>query len=329
MFVSIIIPAYNCAKTIAICLNSILIQENTDYEILVIDDGSNDGTSDIIDGFATKNNRIRVIHKINGGVSSARNLGIKEAQGEWLMFCDADDTFEPDALNMVCDVVAEHDNDYYCFQYIAVNCDGTRKRHISATADCEYTSIEYIKQILLDRVNKACWGNLFRSSIAKTVKFDSSLSIGEDIYYVLNYITSIKTNVFVSSKVIYDYVNNSSSVTHDKEKMRRGLSDINVLVLDFLRNKGIIDQCRREYNIFAVTNITYSLYCLKLPDSKSQMFLKSISTEKEISNNQTIKKYISFLHRGTLLANVYLEWCFIRTRVINFLLRISNKGSVR
>lgn len=324
MFVSIIIPAYNCSNTISICLNSILRQKNTDYEILVIDDGSNDGTSDIIDGFAAKNNRIRAIHKVNGGVSSARNLGIEEAQGEWIMFCDADDTFEPEALNIVYNVATKHDNDYYCFQYLTVNSDGTRKRHISGTADCEYTSIEYIKQILLDRVNKACWSNLFRSRIAKTVKFDLSLSIGEDIYFVLNYITSIKTNVFVSSKVIYDYVNNSSSVTHDKEKMRRGLSEINVLVFDFLRNKGIIDQCRREYDIFAVTNITYSLYCLKLPDSKSQMFLKSISSEKEISNNQTMKKYISYLHRGKLLANVYLEWRFISTRVINFLLRISN-----
>lgn len=97
--ITLIIPVYNKKKYINHCLDSISAQTFEDFEVLLVDDGSTDGSAEICDEFANNNARVRVIHKQNGGVSSARNRGIEEAAGKYVIFCDADDEFPPDALS--------------------------------------------------------------------------------------------------------------------------------------------------------------------------------------------------------------------------------------
>lgn len=89
--ISIIVPVYNVEKYLEECVESVLSQTFTDYELLLIDDGSTDSSGIICDGYATQDSRIRVFHKSNGGVSSARNLGLDNALGEWVCFIDSDD----------------------------------------------------------------------------------------------------------------------------------------------------------------------------------------------------------------------------------------------
>ena len=96
MKVSVIIPIYNSEKYLRRCLDSVLNQSVQDYEIILIDDGSTDGSLDICNEYAERNRNIKVIHKLNGGVSSACNLGINYSRGKYLMFCDSDDYVEPD-----------------------------------------------------------------------------------------------------------------------------------------------------------------------------------------------------------------------------------------
>lgn len=96
--ISIIVPVYNTEKYISNCIESILKQKEKDFELLLIDDGSKDQSGRICDTYATKDDRIKVIHKKNGGVSSARNLGIDHAKGEMIFFIDSDDTVGPDYL---------------------------------------------------------------------------------------------------------------------------------------------------------------------------------------------------------------------------------------
>ena len=95
--ISIIVPIYNTEQYLPRCIDSILSQSLTDFELLLIDDGSIDGSGAICDAFAEKDNRVRVFHKENGGVSSARNLGLNEAKGEWVCFVDSDDELMPNA----------------------------------------------------------------------------------------------------------------------------------------------------------------------------------------------------------------------------------------
>lgn len=97
--VSIIVPIYNAEKTLRRCIDSILSQTFSDWELLMIDDGSTDQSGTICDQYAIKDKRIKVFHKKNGGVSSARNLGLDNARGEWITFVDADDQIISNSLN--------------------------------------------------------------------------------------------------------------------------------------------------------------------------------------------------------------------------------------
>ena len=89
--ISVIVPVYNAEKYLSRCIDSILVQTFTCFELLLVDDGSTDCSGRICDEYAKRDTRIRVIHKENGGVSSARNLGLDNAKGEWICFCDSDD----------------------------------------------------------------------------------------------------------------------------------------------------------------------------------------------------------------------------------------------
>lgn len=97
--ISIIVPVYNAEKTLHRCTNSIINQLYQNWELLLIDDGSTDNSSVICDEYVRKDKRIRVFHKENGGVSSARNVGLDNAEGEWITFIDSDDWVENNYLS--------------------------------------------------------------------------------------------------------------------------------------------------------------------------------------------------------------------------------------
>ena len=108
MKISIIVPAYNIESYLPRCLDSLLAQEYTDLEIIVINDGSNDGTAAVMDAYAARDSRIKAIHKENGGVTSARLRGLEIATGEWIGFCDGDDFVEPDMYVRLMANALEH-----------------------------------------------------------------------------------------------------------------------------------------------------------------------------------------------------------------------------
>ena len=105
--ISVIVPVYNAEKYLHRCINSILAQTFVDIELLLIDDGSTDSSSVICDKYAKKDQRVRVFHKENGGVSSARNLGLDNAQGEWIAFVDGDDWVKETYLSNLLSHVRE------------------------------------------------------------------------------------------------------------------------------------------------------------------------------------------------------------------------------
>ena len=109
--VSVIIPAYNIEDYIGRCLDSVISQTYKNLEIIVVDDGSRDHTGEILDNYAKKDRRIKVIHKENGGVSSARNKGIEAAEGDYIGFIDGDDLIEPEMYKTLVDLLEEENAD--------------------------------------------------------------------------------------------------------------------------------------------------------------------------------------------------------------------------
>ena len=106
--ITVIVPVYNTEKYLRRCVDSILAQTFTDFELLLVNDGSTDGSGAICDEYAQKDSRVRVFHKENGGVSSARNIGIDNAQGDWITFIDSDDRIEQRHLYLLYEARTEN-----------------------------------------------------------------------------------------------------------------------------------------------------------------------------------------------------------------------------
>lgn len=117
--ISVIVPVYNDEKWLRRCVDSILTQTYTDFELLLVDDGSTDGSGAICDEYTAKDSRVHVFHQPNGGVSSASNLGLDNARGEWISFVDSDDWMDMNYLEslLTVDNVAEFRLSPFCIEY--------------------------------------------------------------------------------------------------------------------------------------------------------------------------------------------------------------------
>ena len=179
--VSVIVPVYKAEAYLHRCVDSLLAQTLAEFELLLIDDGSPDGSGAICDGYAARDSRVRVFHKSNGGVSSARQCGVDNARGEYIIHADPDDWVEPTMLEelyakavsenadvVICDYFAEHPNEtYYSRQQPSKN-----------------DALTVLRGFFV-HLHGACWNKLVRREaiLRYNVRFDTRLSYCEDTYY--------------------------------------------------------------------------------------------------------------------------------------------------
>lgn len=191
--ISIIVPVYNSSKYLQRCLDSILSQSFSDFELLLINDGSTDCSGTICETYSKQDSRILVINKSNGGVSSARNLGIDNARGEWIAFCDSDDTVLPDWLSNF--VIGNLNNyDLVCQGMQLLNM--TRDKQIKTE---DITNSFEGDRIVIWKSLKSCnsighvFTKLFRKSIiqSNSLRFDESIRFMEDEEFFLRYLTFV------------------------------------------------------------------------------------------------------------------------------------------
>ena len=182
--ISVIVPVYKSEKTLRPCVQTLREQTVTELEILLVDDGSPDGCPRICDELAAEDGRIRVIHKENGGVSSARNAGIEAAEGEYLFFCDSDDWVEPDLLEKLLKAIEGTDIAICGFHHHYLGRDVV-KRPSAENASGEENFLTLYSQGYLNMP----WNKLFKRALAG--RFDESLSLGEDLLFNLAYLRHI------------------------------------------------------------------------------------------------------------------------------------------
>lgn len=207
--ISIIIPVYKVEKYIRECLNSILNQTYTDWEALLIDDGSPDNSGAICDEYAVKDSRFRVFHKPNGGVSSARNMGITKAQGDYISFVDSDDMLLPNALEICMRAVMENRLDLLQFGF-------TRSWDVLPDSPKQCGTILDSHEFLKTKHNVCVWGGCIRRDILVTNKilFVEGMKFAEDQLFVLHSIRNSKRLMRLEDKLYY-YRDNSESATHN------------------------------------------------------------------------------------------------------------------
>lgn len=197
--VSIIIPVYNAEKHITTCIDSVISQSYIDWELILVDDGCTDKSGEICDEYSFMDKRIITIHKKNGGVSSARNVGMSKAEGEWLYFIDSDDFIEYDALSRSMNEAKAKSPDLIVHGLVN---DYIYKGESNALSYKLIEENNYKGIIeLTDKYGllKGPVCKLFRHSIIKENKllFDESLSYGEDTKFTFEYLQKCKSIVFV------------------------------------------------------------------------------------------------------------------------------------
>lgn len=209
--VSVIVPVYGVEKYLKECVDSILTQTYSDIELILVDDGSPDRSGEICDEYARKDERVRVFHKENGGVSSARNYGIEQATGEWIMFVDSDDYIDRTYLE---DFDYRDGYDLFMQGYNVVN-NGVVVRHydFSQLLSCEIDHIiAYSEDNLI--INSPCF-KLYNTSIIRkySLLFDANTSYGEDHLFSLLYLEHVNRIKFVKASG-YNYRVINGSLTH-------------------------------------------------------------------------------------------------------------------
>lgn len=209
--ISIIVPVYNSENTLKRCVDSILAQTYQNFELLLIDDGSKDRSGEICNEYAQKDSRVKVFHKENGGVSSARNVGLDNVSGEWITFVDSDDRVAEDYLqnyslvdnanyDMICQGF-ETTKPVFLFDN-KVPKDNRYEYSVSIYGDIQ----DAMQTVLESRVLNFLWVIAFKGAIIKEQRlcFDTNLSIGEDLVFIFNYLCYSK-NIKGVNKIGYYY----------------------------------------------------------------------------------------------------------------------------
>lgn len=215
--ISIIVPVYNVEKYLDKCIESITNQTYKDLEIILVDDGSQDKCPEICDNWVKRDNRIKVIHKKNGGVSSARNIGIESADGEYIGFVDSDDYIDQSMYKILLENLLRNGADIsVCSSYFVYE-NGTQKID-SKTSDKICNQKEAV-ELISYTMNNSLWNKLFRKESIVKCRFDEEHTFGEDHLFLLQALKNVNKVTFCSRSLYY-YVQHKDSITGTKFSKR-------------------------------------------------------------------------------------------------------------
>lgn len=231
--ISIIIPIYNMEKHLSKCIDSILKQTYSDFELILVNDGSTDSSLKICNDYEKKDNRVIVIDKKNGGVSSARNAGLDAARGEYIGFVDPDDFISSEMYEILYNDIVTTSSDIAVCGHQDLKENGTL---LFSTANDEKVVInptECLKEILDEKLYLGtCWNKLYDKRLFEGERFNEGMPIAEDLDILVRVIPKCKKVVY-NSKPLYFWINHDNSTIHQ----------------DFIKNKkkwdGEIELCKR------------------------------------------------------------------------------------
>ena len=239
ILVSVIVPVYNVEEYLGRCVDSILAQTYGNLEVILVDDGAKDSSGTICDAFAEKDPRVRVIHKENGGLSSARNAGIDVATGDWLEFVDSDDWLEPDAVGSLLELALKHQVELVVGGRWDVNAKTREKKKGLCPRQQEVISGEALVSRIFrwDNCDSSACDKLFARRLFREVRFPYGL-VCEDVPIMYKIVLDAG-RVALLDKPIYNYFHRIGSITYT------GISDKN---FHFSRHTaGILPWIRSNY----------------------------------------------------------------------------------
>ena len=284
--ISVIIPVYNAEPYLKRCIDSVLSQSWGSFELLLVDDGSSDNSGKICDEYANKDARIKVFHKENGGVSSARNVGLRNACGNWISFVDADDSVEPDYLKNLLghadetiDLVVSYSKRYLKRGII-------KESYPSILIDDSNFEQMFVKNDM--HWHTAPWSKLFRTEIIKKngLMFCEGMHICEDALFVYSYML-LSRSLYISNDTDYCYYSErENTLTKRMNPVESELltcHQIYVIVIRMIEEKKIKDACAlRHLNWLIASNVRRvldALYHNKTSYAERMNIIKRIDTK--------------------------------------------------
>lgn len=210
---SVIIPAYNAGQTIGRCLDSLLQSvQQAPVEIVCVDDGSKDNTWEILQAYSKKYACLRIFHKENGGVGSARNLGLSQAAGNYIAWVDSDDYVTTDWYATIHGGLEKYNPDCLVFDYFYTRDNVDEPWHIALPEKVGLKAFVY-EQSLERELKNFLWNQVIRAALLKKVKFNETYHMLED-YDVLTQVTPKFKKIIHINKCLYHYVQTENSLTH-------------------------------------------------------------------------------------------------------------------
>ena len=311
--ISIIIPVYNTEKYLGACIDSLLAQTHENLEIILVDDGSKDSSPALCDAYAEKDSRIKVIHKENAGVSSARNTAIEIASGKYIGFVDSDDIVAPHMYEALLSALVTSDSDVSVCR-LARFFDGQEEEKLSFPASCSdeplvMSSLEALSDLLRGThfYGSLC-DKLFKAELVKEARLREDIYIAEDFLFTIGAILKAKRVCF-SDTTLYFYRTRETSATHSHYSEKQ-ISSYDALLAaeELFRAHGVYDALKNEIDASAVichVKIMHGLYENK---SLRKKYAKRSVREMRSHLNPSsmallppsVKKHASILRFGAL-----------------------------
>ena len=315
ILISVIVPVYNIeSEYLERCIQSISNQSYKNLDIILVDDGSTDSSGAVCDRFAAEDDRIRVFHKENGGSSSARNLGIKEAKGEYIGFIDSDDYIEPDMYELLADAVSKYDAPMAQISRDEIDEAGNRMPDICIPPkeESKVSSEDMMRELLMHRGDCSFCTRITHKALFVDREFPVG-KLNEDFYLLTHMLTDI-THLVILPKQCYHvfYRMNSNSRKKDKNVFSRVFTDI-------VDNADMITELVKEkYPALVPAALRFGFY-------QRLDYLLHIPVAQMVKENTFYRRVVSYLRKNVLkmVINPYLTG---KNKVYLFLLTLAPKA---
>lgn len=276
--VSVIIPVYNGKETVEQAINSVISQSYTELEIIVVDDGSTDGTTELVENLSKSDSRIIVVHQKNKGQSSARNKGISIAKGKYIQFLDCDDTIEKNAIELLVDTIETHPlADFVLYGFNIYS--GKKLLRTPNPGDGYFKSGDsYAIFKKSENLMVSVCDKMYKSEYIKT-PFDGNMVYGEDALF--NYQNLSKATSFVTIKdCLYNVQLNSEDSVNKRYKQGKLLNQLFIISYIEEKMKSLFQEDFQviEYRRSEIASVLFSIYscCIKLNKNDAALELSSI-----------------------------------------------------
>lgn len=281
--ISIIVPIYNVERYLDECVNSIVRQTYTNLEILLVDDGSPDQCPKLCDDWALKDQRIRVIHKVNGGLSDARNAGLDAARGEYIMFVDSDDFLDTSTVEELYSLQIQTDADVVCGGFYRYKNDQRIEIYNEDIKSdvVTYTGVEQLNNMLNIKVDCSSCGKLYKSNVIDIHRFIKN-RYNEDVIFLFSLYPKC-AKVVCTSKRYYYYRETEGSVTRTLGDRTMDALKNAIEMKQLAKQAGLpVDDAMENYMFRSCLELGYAI---QRANAKKQFLRESLYIKNYVRNN--------------------------------------------